>query len=124
MKRIGLIIPSSNRMVEAEMLRALPAGTSGHVARLRMTGPFEVPIDRLVPAVTAAAATLADARCDAIAFHCTANSTSEGSSGEARLLDAMRAGSPAGAVTSTATAIRAALEALGARKIALVTPYS
>jgi maleate isomerase len=124
MKRIGLIIPSSNRMVEAEMLRVLPAGASGHVARLRMTGPFEVPLARLVPDVTAAAATLGDARCDAIAFHCTANSTSEGASGEALLLDALRAGSPDAAVTSTATAIRAALQALGARRIALVTPYS
>jgi maleate isomerase len=124
MKRIGLIIPSSNRMVEAEMLRALPAGVSGHVARLRMTGPYAVPLERLAPEVTAAAATLADAHCDAIAFHCTANSTAEGSSGEALLLEALRAGSPDGAVTSTATAIRAALQALAARRIALVTPYS
>lgn len=124
MKRIGLIIPSSNRMVETEMLRSLPAGVSGHVARLRMTGAFEVPLERLLPAVTAAAATLADARCDAIAFHCTANSTAEGLAGEERLLDALRAGAPGAAVTSTATAIRAALEAVAARRIALVTPYA
>jgi maleate isomerase len=123
-KRIGLIIPSSNRMVEAEMLRALPAGVSGHVARLRMTGPYAVPLERLGPEVTTAAGTLADARCDAIAFHCTANSTAEGAAGEALLLDALRAGAPGAAVTSTATAIRAALEALAARRIALVTPYS
>lgn len=123
-KRIGLIIPSSNRMVEAEMLRALDGGVSGHVARLRMTGPHAVPLERLAPAVTVAAATLADARCDAIAFHCTANSTAEGPAGESLLLEALRAGSPQAAVTSTATAIRAALEALAAHRIALVTPYS
>lgn len=111
-------------MVETEMLRTLPAGVSGHVARLRMTGPYAVPIERLVPEVTAAAATLADAKCDAIAFHCTANSTAEGSAGEAALLNALRAGAPNAAVTSTATAIRAALQALAAHRIALVTPYT
>jgi maleate cis-trans isomerase len=68
-KRIGLIIPSSNRMVEQEMVRVLPAGVTAHVARLRMTGRFERPIEDLLPAVADAAATLNDARCDAIAFH-------------------------------------------------------
>jgi maleate isomerase len=122
MKRIGLIVPSSNRMVEQEMVRALPAGVTAHVARLRMTGPYERPLERLLPDVTAAAATLADARCAAIAFHCTANSTAEGEEGEERLLAALRAGCSA-AVTTTATAIRAALDALRARRIVLVTPY-
>jgi maleate isomerase len=122
-KRIGLIIPSSNRMVEQEMVRALPEGVTAHVARLRMTGAFERPIDELVPAVIEAAKTLDDARCDAIAFHCTANSTSEGSDGEERLLAAMR-GAVRGAATTTATAIREALSALSARRIALVTPYT
>ena len=57
------------------MTRALPDGVTAHIARLRMTGAFERPIDELVPAVTEATSTLDDARCDAIAFHCTANST-------------------------------------------------
>jgi maleate isomerase len=122
MKRIGLIIPSSNRMVEEEMVRALPGGVTAHVARLRMTGPYERPLERLLPDVTTSAATLADARCAAIAFHCTANATGEGPAGEERLLAALRGGC-AVPVTTTATALRAALEALGARRIVLVTPY-
>jgi maleate isomerase len=123
MKRIGLIIPASNRMVEEELARAVPAGVTAHVARLRMTGVYERPIDELRADVTLAAGTLADARCDAVAFHCTANSTSGGAGGEAALLAALRAGCPA-PVTTTATAIRAALDALGARSIVLVTPYT
>jgi maleate isomerase len=97
MKRIGLIIPSSNRMVEQEMVRALAAGTTAHIARPRMTGAHHRPLEQLLPDVVVTAATLADARCDAIAFHCTANSTA----GEAHLLDA-----------------------LGARRIVLITPYT
>ncbi len=110
-------------MVETEMVRTLPKSVTGHICRVRMTGPYERPLERLLPDVTAAAATLADARCDAIAFHCTANSTSDGADGEARLLAALQAATTA-AVTTTATAIRQALAALGARRIVLVTPYT
>jgi maleate isomerase len=121
--RIGLIIPSSNRMVEQEMVRHVPPGVTAHVARLRMTGAHKVTLDDLLPQVVAAASTLTDARCDVVAFHCTANSTSEGVAGEAKLLGALR---EAGAthVTTTASAIRQAFDALGARRIVLLTPYS
>jgi maleate isomerase len=122
-KRIGLIIPSSNRMVEEEMVRVLPPGVTAHVARLRMTGQFARPIEELLPAVADAAATLNDAHCDAIAFHCTANSTSEGNDGEERLLAAM-AGVTSAPVTTTATAIREALDVLSVRSFGLVTPYT
>ncbi|HEY5067109.1 MAG TPA: hypothetical protein VIJ04_20080, partial [Xanthobacteraceae bacterium] len=84
--RIGLIIPSSNRMVEGEMVRHLPPGYVAHVARLRMTGAHRVAIEGLMPRLMKAAAMLTDARCDVIAFHCTANSTSEGAAGEAKLI--------------------------------------
>jgi maleate isomerase len=47
----------------------------------------------------------------------------DGVGGEARILAAV-AGSGARHATTTATAIRRALDALGARKIVLVTPYS
>jgi maleate isomerase len=121
--RIGLIIPSSNRMVEEEMVRHLPPGFVAHIARLRMTGAHRASIEALVPRVAEAAATLTDARCEVVAFHCTANSTAEGLEGEAKLLAALRrAGAPQ--VTTTATAIRHALETLGARRIVLITPYS
>jgi maleate isomerase len=121
--RIGLIIPSSNRMVEQEMARFAPGGVTLHVARLRMTGPHHVPLDQLLARIEEATHTLTDARCDVVAFHCTATSMEEGMAGEERVLAAVaRAGAPR--VTSTATAIRRALAALDARRIVLVTPYS
>jgi maleate isomerase len=121
--RIGLIIPSSNRIVEDEMVRHTPPGVTAHVARLRMTGVHRVAIDGLLPRMAKAAVMLADARCNVIAFHCTANSMAEGMVGEAKLLATLRqAGAPA--ATTTASAIRHALEILDARRIVLVTPYS
>jgi maleate isomerase len=123
MTRIGLIIPSSNRMVEQEMVRHVPPGVTAHVARLRMTGAHRVGIDELLPRVAEAAATLVDARCDVVAFHCTANSMAEGLGGEDKLMAALRqAGAPR--ATTTAGAIRAALDALSARRIVLITPYT
>lgn len=122
--RTGLIIPSSNRMVEEEMTSHYPAGVVPHVTRLRMTGPHRTSsLTDLAPRVTEAAGALADAKCDVVTFHCTANSMSEGTAGEELLLEAMRR---AGAkrVSSTATATRRAMQALGAKRIVLVTPYS
>jgi maleate isomerase len=123
MIRIGLIIPSSNRMVEQEMVRYLPPGSVAHCARLRMTGVHRLAIDALIARVEDAAATLTDARCDVVAFHCTANSMAEGSAGEAKLLAALsRAGAPQ--ATTTASAVRHALDSVRARRIVLLTPYS
>ncbi|HEY1745331.1 MAG TPA: hypothetical protein VGG11_00990, partial [Xanthobacteraceae bacterium] len=111
------------RMVEGEMVRHLPPGYVAHVARLRMTGAHRVAIEGLVPRLMKAAAMLTDARCDVIAFHCTANSTSEGAAGEAKLIAALRQ-TGTRLVTTTATAIRHALETLRARRLVLLTPYS
>src|ERR1700691_6162328 len=88
--RIGLMIPASNRMVEQEMVRHVPPGVVAHVMRLRMTGEHRGTVDVLLPRVAEAASHLLDARCDVVAFHCTANSTSEGLAGEAKLLGAVR----------------------------------
>ncbi|HEY6254660.1 MAG TPA: hypothetical protein VIY51_02600 [Xanthobacteraceae bacterium] len=120
--RAGCIIPSSNRMVEQEMLAAFPADVQAHVTRLRMTGPNRGPLDTVLPRIKEATRALTDARCDVVAFHCTANSMEEGRSGEERILAAMtRAGAPR--ATTTATAIRRAFDALAARKVVLITPY-
>jgi maleate isomerase len=119
--RVGLIIPSSNRMVEQEMVQAFPAGVHPHVTRLRMTGPNRMGLDQLLPRVGEATEALVDAKCEVVAFHCTANSIEGGVDGEQRILGAMASAPRA---TTTATAIRRALDALGARRIVLITPYS
>lgn len=121
--RVGLIIPSSNRMVEQEMVHHYPEGVVVHVNRLRMTGAQKVPLAELMPRITEATSALVDAKCDVVTFHCTANSTDEGADGEGRILEAMaKAGGQR--VSSTATAIRRALEGLNARRMVLITPYS
>jgi maleate isomerase len=80
--RIGLIIPSSNRLTEPQMRRYAPPGVEIHVTRLRMTGATHVPLDQLMPRIVEATLALADARCDVIVFHCTASSMEAGLEGE------------------------------------------
>src|SRR5258708_40266574 len=119
--RIGVIIPSSNRMVEQEMARHVPAGATLHVARLRMTGPHHVALSDLLPRIEGATRTLTDAKCDVVAFHCSATSMEEGMEGEERVLAAVtRAG--AARAPPTATAIPPAFDALAARPTVLLPP--
>lgn len=120
--RLGLIIPSSNRLTESHMRRFAPVGLEVHVTRLRMTGPHHVPLDALVARAVDAAHLLADAGCDAIVFHCTASSMEAGRDGEARLLHALRSATDC-TVSSTASAVVAALRAVQAQKIVLLSPY-
>lgn len=121
--RVGLIIPSSNRMVEQEMVPAFPHGVTAHVTRLRMTGANRLAFEELLPRIEQATRALVDARCDVVAFHCTANSMEGGKVGEQQILSTMaRAG--AARATTTITAIQNAFDAFGAKRIVLITPYS
>jgi maleate isomerase len=121
--RVGLIIPSSNRMVEQEMIGAFPDGVAAHVTRLRMTGANHLAFGELLPRIEEATRALADARCDVVAFHCTANSMEGGRDGEQQILSTL-AHAGAKRATTTITAIQRALDALDARRIVLITPYS
>src|SRR5215470_19806995 len=120
--RIGLIIPSSNRMTEPQFHRYAPGGVAVHVARVQMTGRHKKPIAALLDAVGGAASSLADARCNPIVFHCTGTSMAEGPEGEAALV--RRVAQESGATAfSTAQAILEALQALGLRRVVLFSPY-
>jgi maleate isomerase len=120
--RYGLIIPSSNRMAEPHAFAYTPQGVVPHTNRLRMTGPHAMSTADLLPKVREAAAMLADAKCDPIVFHCTANSMAGGQDGEAAITAAIEEATGKKAVT-TASAALAALQALGTQSISLVSPY-
>lgn len=121
-RRVGFIIPSSNRRFEPEAAAFLPGAVVPHIARARMTGPWKDAPEAVLARILDAARCLADARCELLFMHCTAHSTEHGPRGELDLLDAMR---DATGVRSVATglAIHAAFTALGVRNIAIVTPY-
>tara|TARA_R110000787_G_scaffold14517_8_gene44760 strand:+ start:573 stop:1307 length:735 start_codon:yes stop_codon:yes gene_type:complete len=121
--RYGLIVPSSNRMAEPHASRFTPAAAVPHVTRLRMTGTHFMPLDELLPKVAEAAVLLADARCDPVVFHCTANSMAEGLAGERRIAETI-ANATGGKATTTAAATMAAFGSLDIQRIVLVSPYT
>lgn len=120
--RIGLMIPSSNRLSEPQFRHFLPADVAVHTTRLRMTGKHSKPLAPLLVDVAAAAGALGDAKCDVIVFHCTANSMEHGPEGERAILDAIVEASGAKAL-STAQAVVEAFKASGVKKLVMVSPY-
>ena len=120
--RLGLIIPSSNRLTEPQFRRFIPADVGIHTTRLQMTGKYNKGLVPLLEDVSRAASALGDARCDVIVFHCTANSMEHGVEGEQKILAAVREASGATAI-STAQAVVEAFEAAAIRKMVMISPY-
>jgi len=120
--RIGLIVPSSNRLSEPQFHRYLPAGVDVHVTRLRMTGKWRRPLAELGDSIVQAACMLADVKPQLIVFHCTSSSMEDGLAGEARIVDLIREATGCPAIT-TARAITEALQRLAVKKLVLISPY-
>jgi maleate isomerase len=132
---IGMIVPSSNLTMETELPRMLAARELArpddrfvfHAARARMQHVTPEQLRAMNDQAVRAAAELADARPDVVAtaclvaimaqgpgFHCTA---------EDDITRVLRAEGSTAPVISSAGALIAGIEALGARRVAIVTPY-
>jgi maleate isomerase len=120
--RIGLIIPSSNRLTEPQFHQCAPPGVGVYVTRLRMTGQWHKPLSELKEVIADSARALSDAKPGIIVFHCTASSMEEGLSGEAAVVEWIRMAGGCAAIT-TGQAIAEALRHLRLRKLVLVSPY-
>jgi len=120
--RIGLIIPSSNRLTEPQLRHFAPLELGVHVTRLQMTGKWNRPLSALVDDIQRAAGALADAKCDIIVFHCTGHAMEEGPDGDARTRALIKNATGIEAI-STASAIQEALDALQLKRLILLTPY-
>lgn len=120
--RIGLIIPSSNRLSEPQFHQYCPPGVVPHVTRLRITQPRMRPPLEMLDEIRDAATMLADAKCDIIVFHCTGSSMESGVDADREVVDVIRK-TTGRAATSTASALLEAFRALEARRLVLVSPY-
>jgi maleate isomerase len=129
--RIGLIVPSSNTTIETEvpeMLGRRDERFTFHSSRAVLHNVDPESLDRMVAASDRCASELADARVDAIAYACLIAIMARGSGAhdqaEARIAEiAAESGAPGAVVTSSAGALVRGLDALGARRVAIVTPY-
>ena len=119
--RLGMMVPSVNRVVEPELPSMLPEGVAVHTTRLKLRGIAPHELVAMTEKVEEAAQLVADAGADLIVFHCTAVSTFDVHMEESlrqRITGAT--GKPA---IATSEALVAAFRALGARRIVLLSPY-
>ena len=120
--RIGLIIPSVNTFSEPQFNRYAPKGLGIHVARARVAGPWKRPLPAMAEEIATSAQLLADCAPNLIVFHCTDTSMSQGPQGEGKILDIVRDATGIDAV-ATSRLVLEALQALGLKRVALLTPY-
>ncbi len=118
--RLGFIIPASNRMVEPQMTRLCPPGVVPHFMRLRMTNKYKRPLPELLPTIIDAAGHLMDAKCDIVVFQCTGTSMSGGVDMDNHVVSEIASATQRPAI-STAGAVKAALAALGARRLVFIS---
>jgi len=120
--RVGLIIPSVNTYSEPQFNHFAPEGLGIHVARARVAGQWKRPLPEMKGEIAAAAQLLSDCRPDVIVFHCTDTSMTQGPQGEGRILDIVKEATGVDAM-ATSRLVLEALQALGMKKVVLLTPY-
>jgi maleate isomerase len=120
--RIGMIIPSVNSMTELQFNHYAPPGLGVHVARARVAGEWKRPLAVMADEIATAARLLSDVAPDLIVFHCTDTSMTQGPQGEGRILDIVQEATGIDAV-ATSRLVLEALQALGVRRLLLLSPY-
>ena len=120
--RMGLIIPSVNTYSEPQFNHFAPEGLGIHVARARVAGEWKRPLPEMKGEIADAAKLLSDAHPDVIVFHCTDTSMTQGPQGEGKILDIVKDATGIDAM-ATSRLVLDALQALGMKKVVLLTPY-
>jgi maleate isomerase len=121
--RIGLVVPATDQVSEAAFAEML-AGHPVSVVASRVA--FENPVvmatlTRMVDDLSRATSLLLPGgRIDVVAFSCTSGTVAAGLDRVARAIEAAKPGVP---FTTPITAAVAAFRRLGARRIAVLTPY-
>ena len=121
--RLGLILLATDLTTERNAARLIGPDEAGlHATRVAFANPTTPEnLRRMGPRLGEAAALIVpDERLAAVLFSCSSASVAIG---EAAVREAIAAGRPGVPVVTPTDAAREALEALGARRIALLTPY-
>jgi maleate isomerase len=121
--RVGLIVPSSNTVIEVDFYRRLPPTATLHTARMYLeeTTPEgeSAMLDEYLPT---AINDLRSARPDVMVFGCTSAGALRGNDYEAQLIG--RIARETGAETfSVAASVRRTILAAGGRRVGVITPY-
>lgn len=121
--RVGLMIPSSNTVMEPDFVRGLPDGVSLHTARMLLDDVTPEAEARMLDAATLPAAeALGTAEPHVTVFGCTSAGALRGLDADAEMTARIAAATGAPTV-SVIQAVRGRLAALRASRVAVATPY-
>ncbi len=122
-RRIGLLVPSSNTVMEEDFYRNLPQQVTVQTARMYLEdttvkGESRMLDEFVMPAVR----DIATARPNLIVFGCTSAGALRGNIYDSQLCQAItdQTGVP---VISVISSVRRALSQIGIRRLAVITPY-
>lgn len=121
--RLGILIPSANAVAEPEFNRLVPPGVCTLATRMWLTKDSEEEVNALIDYAANGARLLSHAGVDVIGFTCTAGSFVQGKGYDGKVMDIISEAVKNVKVTTTSTAVLEALKAVGARKLAVATPY-
>ena len=122
--RVGIATPQANPTVEPELRALLPAEIGVYATRLTHPAPrVEDRLDHYIRHLPEAIASFGTLKLAAFGFGCTGSSYRAGVELEDQLTAEAAAGHGGLPVITAAQALRKALGHLGARRIALVSPY-
>ncbi|GAA1698667.1 maleate cis-trans isomerase family protein [Streptomyces yatensis] len=132
---VGLIVPSSNLTMETELPRILRLRESAvpedrfvfHSSRMRMRQVTPEQLRAMNAQTERAALELADARPDVVATACLVAIMAQGAgyhcTAEDEITTVLRAQGAQAPVVSSAGALLDGIKALGAKRVAIITPY-
>lgn len=122
-RKIGLLIPSSNTVMEPDFYRNAPPGWTVHTARMYMKDVTVEDESRMLDEYTLPAARdLATARPHVIVFGCTSAGALRGNDYDSDLVSRItdQTGIP---TISVIKSVRQSLSTLGVKKLVVMTPY-
>ncbi len=120
--KIGVIVPSGNIATEPQFRAMLPEGVAPFFTRAPLTTTDGDGLMQMAKRLDHDVQLLVDAKVDIVFFHCTAITTyAPGSDDEILAQIAAVTDTPASA---TSKGIVAALDALQAKRVVLITPYT
>jgi maleate cis-trans isomerase len=122
-RKLGLIVPSWNTVMEGEIQRMAAGTMSVHSMRIPHTADTEENLLSLGTQAPGAAQLLAHAKVDVICYGCAAGGFLKGPVDDRALGERIAAETGIPVAVSSA-AVAEALRALGARRISLASPYA
>jgi maleate isomerase len=128
--KVGVIVPSTNTVVEHDAALLAPHGVTFHTGRMYIQDPrmdddtnFVALIEQIRASIQVALRDVMTAKPDLMMMGMSAETFWGGVEGNASFIARVREMTGGLPVTTGASACRAALEALGVRRIAVFSPY-